>query len=146
MTDVYFTDSGESYIVIDNIQYIINDGVIERSVLLASRRKVKLPSNITIDGALDVSCSRVCELPENLTIRLWCDLTGCDITSLPENMVVGEWLDISGTAITTLPASVKAKEIIIDNGQLDVKSMFFHTLKNGIYVRDNYWSNLASLG
>lgn len=70
------------------------------SLIIAEGRRISLPDNLTVEGVLDLSFTKITSLPNNLTVGYSLDLRGTQITSLPDNLTVGGSLYLDGTQIT----------------------------------------------
>ena len=111
----WFSDLG-----IERSKYSIDDKLnitVEGSLNLSNTKITSLPDNLrTVNGSLDLSYTNITSLPNNLrTVNGWLDLSYTKITNLPDNLTVNGNLYLSNTNITRLPDSLKVRGTIYKN-------------------------------
>jgi hypothetical protein len=62
----------------------------------------QLPSNLTVDGELNINRTQITQLPDNLTVgeSLFLQVTQIPITQLPDNLTINGSFSLNNTHIT----------------------------------------------
>ena len=78
-----------------------------------------LPSNLTVNGSLDLSYTQITALPSDLTVGKSLHLDHTQITALPDDLIVNGSLDLSFSQITALPSNLTvSKSLHLDHTQI----------------------------
>ena len=99
--------------------------------LLKFNPQFKIPNNLTVNGNLYLSYTKITSLPDNLTVNGNLFLRNTKITSLPNNLIVNGYLDLSKTLITSLPDNLTV------NGTLDLGNTLITSLPDNLTVNGN---------
>jgi hypothetical protein len=72
---------------------------VDGDLSVSNTRITSLPEGLKVSGGLDISYTKMTSLPEGLKVRGDLDLVMTDITSLPKGLKVGGDLNIRGTEL-----------------------------------------------
>src|ERR1035437_5384125 len=103
------------------------------SDLLKFNPQFKIPNNLTVNGNLDLSNTKITSLPDNLTVKGSLYLSNTKITSLPNNLTVNGTLDLRNTKITSLPNNLTV------NGNLYLTNTQITSLPDNLTVKGSLY-------
>lgn len=89
-------------------------GIVTHTLKLGQTRIKKIPSNIQIEGNLDLRLSQVEELPDGLEVGLNLYVCGSQVARLPHNLVVKGCLYLRGgfhDVLTSIGTGIYAHQI-----------------------------------
>lgn len=96
---------------------------------LSSSSLKMLPSDLTVNGDLNVSNTKLTELPTNLTVKGNLIISNTAIKSLPAGLKVDGNMNLSATGISVLPQGLSI-------GTLDISNTKISVLPSGMQVKD----------
>lgn len=95
---------------------MLPDNLTVNGDLNISKTKMEaLPNNLTVNGNLVISNTSIKELPPGLKVKGSLNLSGTKISSLPQGLKIGS-LDISDTPMTQLPSGLEVTDTLRING------------------------------
>lgn len=96
----------------------VSDGETVGGQDLSGSRLSKLPSNLTVTGALNVSNTQLTALPPGLTVQGELNISGTAVSELPADLKVSGSINASNTGITVIPSTLVTSSLDISGTQV----------------------------